>query len=680
MKKPTRFLTALKGLTHQLACWSLLMLHVTPVMGQTPEDELRGSVAPTSGGTAVGVGTTPSEGGSGNGGVTKIEGSNIDPKAKMLLSNIALFAAAFTAPAMVMYCRNMISTYIYAGASALYVANEVGLFTRFKTASDLEMAAYLGRGDEESQIDSLETASKETKKAAKAAKTRALISKITAAGYAAAAAMAIYESFRPDKGLCVAPKAVDSNGIRDDFQTEKFALEFSKDLHQQMSTMNDLDAYFTFSENQDYLAGGLSSITLEEYETIKDGLGGSLVTDFKKHIGQFIKLSSDFMFANAHAGDKKEGGLNWSGGTVKLGVLGLGVAGAFLVQSTAKDIIMSKYIKTPYGRAAGFGAFAAFSYGASTESGKASEKLEGRANEYQELANQLRTRVNQNISTNGTQGTLGSQSVQGIETKSVAGNDNNQICFTGGPATVSPDVACDCAKTQTCKQPEIPKIDNIGEFNGKSLMVDSLKSLGDVGQDLYNGRLKTGTTKGQTLTKNAARITRLRDSMLDKLNKERAKTGKKPVELDSVQKRFEDGLLNRVNKAFNGLSDSEQASLARFSPGLGQDISRDAEEEKKNVAESTTSENQKVAKGDVNTNAGAVGSDKTSDGGNWNFDFNEDEPTAEERAAIAEALAEEDENYVVEGDISEDRNKNIFNIITRRYLKSAYPVIFEEDN
>jgi hypothetical protein len=738
MKKLSRSLPLTKKVLHHFTCWSLLFWQVTPVMGSTAEDELQSSVSTsTATSVSVGVGTSTGNPGDADGGVQKITGKEIDPKSKMLLSNIALFAAAFTAPTMVIHCPKM-STYIYAGASALYVANEIGLFTRFKTASDQEMAAYIGRGDEENQIDSLQTAAKQTRKAAKAAKTRALVSKIAAAGYGAASAMAIFEAFKdPIKAVDCAKTASNSFRIKNQNTINKQLTAMIASTYLP-SSQSDVDTFFNFQEQMDFTNGQLSSPTLTEYESMKSEFGNKNELQLTSKLSKYIKLASELLIDSAHAEtvglpsiaiqhqkkldeiekirqadlkarnttDEELGtrpvnqvgsstsddststssskpekkGLNWSGTTAKMGVLGLGVAAAFMVKTSSAAIVKSRFVKSPYGRAAGFATFAAFSYGASRESDDAAKKLEARAREYDTLANQLQSRVNQDISTNGTSGQLTGGSTQSIDENSTTAGSDNNICFTGGPATVTPDAKCDCARTQSCKTPEIPKIDNLGEFNGKSVLVDSLKDFSSAGKDLYNGRLQTGTTKGQTLAKNAARITRLRDSMLDKLNQNRKKAGEKPVAFDALQKRFENGLLGKVNSAFNGLSNGERAAVARFAPGFGADLDANKDKEEKKVAEGSKSDTRKVAKGDINPNAGAAKAADANQGANWNFDFDENEPTEEEKAAIAAALAEEDENYVVEGDISEDRNKNLFNIITRRYLKSAYPVIFEEEN
>jgi hypothetical protein len=136
----------------------------------------------------------------------------------------------------------------------------------------------------------------------------------------------------------------------------------------------------------------------------------------------------------------------------------------------------------------------------------------------------------------------------------------------------------------------------------------------------------------------------------------------------------------QVENAFNNLSPREQQALSRLGSGFGTGSDGDDKDKgKEELAASGSSGKSKVIAADINPNAGKA-SNKTADGAVWDFNFEDDAAKgAAEQAAIAAALAEDEvDDYKIEGDINDDRNKNLFNIITRRYLKSVYPVIFEE--
>ncbi len=670
MKQLTQNFKFMKIIGHHMVCWSLLFFQASPVMGSAAEDKLRESVD-VEREAAVVVGSGTSNDGSSEAGVVELVGKDERKTSSLILSNLAILGAALTAPALLKNCRKM-STYIYAAASFVYVANEIGLISKFKAAGDKQMKAFLGRGDEEDQIESLKTAAQQTREAVESARQRAKIAKIAGAGFAAAAAMAVYEGMKPGGSPCVSTAGILKNDDRplgpNNFSSQKlFAL-----LEQANAQMRP-NSYVLIKEQVDFHQGGLLSLSIDGSMPLplQDEIEALHLEEAKSKVTEFLKLASSLLVDSAHAG------FDWGNNKTRYGALGLGLVGARLVKNIGRNIY-KKGLNHPYKRAIAFVGFGTIAVAASNSSEVAADSLEERAQEYEKLASQLKARVNQTTSSSGSLTEVTKQSIADSNAATSAATDLANTCFTGSPGTLREDSGCDCAKTQTCKQPEVPSLAGIEDFNGKSLIVDSLKDFATVGKNLYNGRLKNGTTAGQSLSKNAARITRLRKSMEDKLNKDRKKNGKKAIPFDGLQKKFESGLLKEVNNAFKNLSPSERSSLASIAPGLGGDAKagNDKDGESK-VAGASDSSSRSVSAVDVNPNAGAVNKGDANQGGNWDFDFDEDK-TEEEKAAIAAALAVEDENYVVEGDISEDRNKNLFKIITSRYLKSAYPVIFEE--
>ncbi len=651
--------------------------------------------------TTATVGTSGSSEGGGQ--YTKIEGENVDPTAKMLLGNIALFAATMAAPILLKQCPSAVSVWIYSASAALYLANEVGLFTRFKNASDAEMAAYLGRGDEDKQIQSLETAAEQTDKAVKAAKRRALVAKIAATGFAAASAMAIAENYwdwaKSAAGDCGKKGTEGSVDIEElllnkNINIDDFDFRKNTKIDTKLLVMNsdNFDFMMSYREQANFLDGELQSISIDDYEQQKRDFGEDInhFSGLKSALVSLTEISMSFVSATAQAeenggessGDKKEeekkSGINWTGSGMKAltGMLG---AGAGLILAQEKFIEHTNFVKTPISRAVGFGGFTVFAYGSATESEDAAKKLEKRSQEYRKLANTLRTQIESNTTnTNAPAAQTIAQTSSGTGDDDSNSSDDN-FCITGNKVNnVNVDLDCQCASANSCKKTQVPDLSAMPEFAGQSLLSDSVKSLKSAGDSLYAGRLEGASTAANGLSKNAARISKLRDALVKKINLDnKAAGGKDDLDLNKLENKFADQMLKKVNSGFNNLSAAEQARLASFAPALG-DSDKTADDDSKKKDDPAAGDPAVGGTGQV---AGGAGSGKKNAGTSWDFNFDEEDKSGAvdpEAAALAKAMAEEDGDYMIEGDINDDRNKDIFKIITGRYLKSAYPVIFEE--
>ncbi len=667
-----------------LLCFGLFagqvpMVHADDVLdGITEAAESTGSSSSDAATSNATVTASSGDGSSSGEGYTKIEGKNVDPKSKLLLGNVALFAATMAAPILIMKCKEAISVWIYGASAALYLANEVGLFTRFKNASDAEMAAYLGRGDEDKQIDSLESAAEQTDKAKKAAERRAMIAKIAAAGFAAATAMALVENYTDwvKAGQC-GGQAASGTYLERPVKEEIFTIA-EINFNTIPDKTNNFDFMMAMEEQIAFLNGSAQSVSLDEYNQRKEQSADSLesLPSIKTALMKLTQLSLTFLSSKAIAGDdKKSGGINWAGSGMKAltGMLG---AGAGVIAASSTKIAESPMVKNPLTRAALFGGMSAFAIGSAKESSDAASKLGERSSEYRRLATTLRQQVDSNTTTtNSSTRTLVSSTTSDADGKSASSNDS-EVCFTGkSTTTMNLDESCACTGNNTCKQANVPDVSAMPEFAGQSILSDSLKSLKSAGDSLYSGRLEGASTAADALGKNAARISKLRDSLVDKINKDNlAAGGKGNYDLEKLEGKFQDQLLKNVNDSFKQLSPAQQASLASFAPALGSDSET---KEKEGKADDTT-----PAVG--GTGAIAIGDpgSKSNSGASWDFNFEEgkeENAMDAEAQALADAMAKEDENYLIEGDINDDRNKDIFKIITGRYLKSAYPVIFEEE-
>lgn len=617
-------------------------------------------------------------------GVIKVEGSDIKAAGKFLFSNIALFTAAFVAPSLIKHCMKAMSTKIYMASALLYLVNEIGLFTGFNKSINREMVAYLNRGDEDKQIESLETAAKQTRKAKEAAKRRAMIAKVAAAGFSAATAMALYEIYKETPAGGGSPGSTCTTGaikLNNLGPLQKYSFE------QKSSEFNNWLLAESNLINQPETIPSLVAVEMDQDSLQFEQKKEDMIELFKTALNQVIlqnaqaaeKVGTDKdakVVENKKTGEQKIV-VNSVGS--KLLAAGLGAAaGMVALQAGTLGKTAEAWVKMAGARAAGFGVFAGTAFGAAKESEDAANKLEERAQEYDRLANSLRNQVTQDVGVDTGKSQFIDQSVQTVD-NDTGGIANNAVCLAGGTG-LKLDASCSCSKTNSCAQPDLPDTSALPAFSGTPLLADSIKSLKATSGDMFAGRLKAATTNGQSLTNGAAKITRLRDAMEKKINADRLKAKADPVDFDRNEMKFKNGYANQLEKAFNNLSPREQAALSGISGGYFPQTDKDKEEKEEDLAKGDSAVDiGKKAIVDVNPNPGQ-NKDKTADGGTWDFNFEEDpKDAAAEQAAIDAALrAEEDQNYVVDGDINDDRNKNLFNIITRRYLKSAYPVIFEE--
>lgn len=667
-------------------CWSLCLI---PMQSTYADSVLQGSGSQTN--TPATSGNTGNSGGEldrldqseQDDGVLKVEGNEVKAAGKFLFSNIALFAAGFMAPTLLKSCFNKTSVKIFAASGVLYIANEIGLFTGFNKSINREMVAYLNRGDEDKQIESLETAAKQTRKAKNAAKRRATIAKIAATGFLAATVMAGVEAYREAnpvdgeaKQPCTGPMAFNNPNIGDgpirlyaqNIQEDSFQQTFlsSNQLPlKQLSIVEYLENYqdFNYSAQRNSLIEKIMSKVLIKSAHAAEEVG----TDRDAKVVKDGKTGEQKIVVNSVG--------------AKLAATGLGAIGGMIVmkQLVANELTMPKMLKTGIARTVAFGAFSVTALGAAKESDDAANKLEERAQEYDRLANTLRNQISQDIENGSSGSQFIDQSVQTVEQDQGALIGNNEVCGTGKGLAPNFTTDCSCSKTNSCFQPPLPDTSALPAFSGSPILADSIKSLKATSGDVFAGRLKSANTNAQKLTSGAARITKLRDALQKKINEDRLKKGGNEIDFEKAQNAFNNQFERSLASAFNKLTPKEQATLNNLTGGYIGNTDEDKKKgEKDDLAEDSSVDVGAKAVADVNPNPGTA--KKTADGGVWDFNFEDDAKAANaEQAAIDAALkANEDENYVVDGDINDDRNKNLFNIITKRYLKSAYPVIFEE--
>ena len=615
--------------------------------------------------------------------VKVVEGSTSKKIGNFLIGNIGLFAAALMAPMLIKACWKSTSVKIYAASGLLYILNEIGLFTGFNRAIHKEMVAYLNRDDQNKQIDSLETAAKQTAEAKKAAKRRALFAKIAAGGFGLAAAFALYEGYLESKtGVpTCGPKPEASKQPGGEGKPDPYFIQnlegTSAHVKFQEWLINENNSPIQMASILDFAIPYESAKAYQKKNSIFDLLTQVLIS--KAMAAEKVGTKNDAKIITNKKTGEKEIIVNTPG--TKLAMTGAGAAAGLLIMSKLKmqSTFVKKWLKNGYARAAGFGVFAGIAYASSRESTGAAEALEERENEYKKLSKSLQQASETKVGLNAGNVSMATPDFRPVPQEPVRNVTNNAVCLGGQGTQI--DQTCSCSKTNSCAKPNLAGLSAIPSLSGTPLVADSLKSLNGAAGDMYAGKLSGAKTKGNALANNAAKITRLRSGIEKKINSDRLKNNGKPINFDENENAFRNGLKRQINDAFNNLTDKEQATVANLAGGYLGDPESSIEDEIQNIASAGNGLGGAGSAKDVNANPknGTGGDEKE----NPAFDFNFDDGgltagTADGDLALDGTLgSDEDSEYVIKGDINDDRSKNLFKIITTRYLKSAYPVFFD---
>ncbi len=533
-------------------------------------------------------------------------------KNALMASSLALLAAAVVAPTYLIGCSGRWSVWLYAGVSLLYVGAEIINWGKYEEASDLAMTIY-DNNDKDTQVESFTTAENITRKAADAAYNKAKYAKWAGYGYMTASVLALVESFEFWKmgGRC--------NGAN----PKKKAIPPKTD-----STNNII---------------------------------------FNKHIPFLDLIISPFIIKTALSslGDNNSEKIALGVGLVGAGVLYLfrGQVSKFLFK---KDAVMQNGLI----RSALFGATAALAINASSRIEKAADKLDERANEYLHLKNQLSRALNSNRSAINTNKSLQSITSPIIIPKNTTGTESKSVnCFTGETGSLIPDPNCDCEITNTCKTSELSSI-KLGEIKIPTLITDTIGTLENTSNKLYQGDIAGATTAASELTnKSAANIKKLKKSIEKQINNRLKNEKKPPFEFEKHSDLFKKDLSRIAKSALNGLSPANRNTLLS---NLG--IKSLSKIPPTNVINKLLTKN-KNSKGKDNMNR----NDQNDSNSNLNFEFL-GPPNNEEKLNKSDVLAADKVkyNYNERGGIKNDPNASLFKTITLRYLKSAYSYFFNE--
>ncbi len=234
-------------------------------------------------------------------------------------------------------------------------------------------------------------------------------------------------------------------------------------------------------------------------------------------------------------------------------------------------------------------------------------------------------------------------------------------------------ISCkDCRGRNSCTKFKKTNLSGLGTL--PSIINTSSAGLTDINNDLASGKLKDALLKAEVINQNAAKIARLKDKMLDKLNKDIVAGGGAPV---NFQQHIDKGLgkllanAARTSKKAGGKGTLSGNALAKIK------AARDAMAKEKALAAKDG-----IKKGGVT--AGAAGAMKSGAAPGGANDFGLDFGLDDEDALGSLATGTEEQMNIDEfkdinlQDIRKSPDENLFKIISTRYLKS-YPRVLEEE-
>lgn len=618
-------------------------------------------------------------------------------KPNALMSNIALLGIGVLTPVFVQECYNVPSAWIGGASAALYIANEMGLISKYKEGSKRSLEAFKNLPNaQQKQILSLQKAARETDVAAKAAGTKAKFANLAKTGFMMASATAIAEGvltamgvgdFRcngakpkpgdvstnveanptPDQlNSCVSykPETVNTDtmdttasGLGDDpVRTMGRVVvtagrgcsaslnNLEEQLHFAHSTRNqaDLNSFFHFIEHRRFNSHdiNLQSPSLKEYEKIKKlnilSFGGKL----KELFDVFIPSAQAFNPA-------------------AIASLGLGAtAGTELLKYTGGlSKVLGKAVMLPPARAAIFGGFSLLTGTAANDMKKAEEGYKHRADQYRDLASELQEK------TKITGFDLGDVDLGGLNLK--------RQCFQGGRLELEVDPACECLKDKTCKNPQFPDLAKVNGLRDIDVLKNGTRDLQGIAQGVYQGTLTESDPRINSVLGQTEKLESLRSDLLKKMNDQRRKDGFIDYPLEEAERVSANTMGQQIQGAYQKLSPDLQGQIASRlgrSPsdfgGTLSEVKSDLEEENKIIRPKREARlNFQDSKADA-----VEPVTKSQDDFSLDFAFDDSSSTKNQGDIEAQQISNQDFSEV-RNDIKPREGDSIFDTLHKRYQK-----------
>ncbi len=603
------------------------------------------------------------------------------------------------------------SPWIFGASAAYYAVMEVMNWEEFEGGSTgaLEIVRDI---HVDVQIETLTAAKEETARARKAVEAKADNAKIAGIGFGVAAAVAIAEQIMDtstwsqgcraeDKGSSTKddPKAkattkpkpvkpvksvkpitngktshiIDSetrcydstfsyeseNTMKENklkFQ-KKMANIFSIKPHTPQVVSNSLPAGNALENFAVYLQKNNTerSLTTDEYEKLNNPTIISLLPSAK----QMAHWLQNALIPSA------EGAMS---SFEQYGIIG-GTAAAALLYYLVESETMSlpTILSNGWTRAIMYGASAAIAFMAKSDFDEVVEHLKTREEQYASLIERLeQNNALSSLDLGGTTSSLNPAKAPVINPPKKPTVDADDLCIAGEDGEAVP-ISCDrCTVENNCKTSEIPESTQF-PANIPQDLGTTTNLLQGMQTDRYSGNTAGADLASGQLGQYAGSVRNIKKKLEDVANANLIKKGKAPIDFDGMTKKFMNDYKGSALSAIKKMP-AEHRSAYSSVAGLG------------GAVEKVKSHAKAKLNLPTQANGKAPSGKKTAKDPFAGIDFGQ-KPTAVGVKPVAHQNPIEDGyDYSTNvNDIIQSKNTNIFEIITVRYLKSAYPMLLEEE-
>ena len=600
----------------------------------------------------------------------------------MTLNSLSIFASGIMGPMYVLWCPNMPSAWVYAATAGIYITAEVISWAKYKKDTEQTMEAF-NNAEIDVQVKALGKAADQTKAAAETASRKSKFAAFAAVGYAAASAMSLIEVYTSwitatPGGKCVG--AVGENSPQNNKMLEGFDFKVEKSItHAIKQTDSELNSSLLFDELLRHSQGEIRSITIAEYEKKQKAFSALRPTGLKTSLLLAIDGMKNVIFSNANA--------QFNQTLEKAGVV-IGLAGVAAVMIWPEVILgmtsgtwMRSVADSGITRAAIFGAHAGFATVGSALISKSQTQLDKRSKQFALLAEQLKNMssvgIKHNDAIGGTDQFDVSQKIIPTKEDPAFSNVNADMCYvdtSNGQTAV--DKTCSCKKTKSCKVAKVPTVQYQG-FTPPAGYNQALGAIKSTGNSMYTGDYAGASASADGAIGHSAMISGLNKDLQNKLNDKMKDYKKKPINFKKLHNKFSSQFQNAVSKSLSKMKPADAKALMSMATGpSGSDI----EKNKKQTATKDTQTKVKTtaAKG---ANTGASSKKGSKDPFNaMDFNFGEQSKVVDNKNAPAEPEKDYDYRDTKGSQINSSSEVSIFNLITVRYMKTAFPIIFTEES
>ena len=550
------------------------------------------------------------------------------------------------------------STYIFMAATAYYFFKEVSVWEEFKGGSDHALVTY-ENVEVDNQVEALKTAKEENDLALEAIKQKQENAKYAAIGIAVAAAAALIEAMlekSPAKYCLNGQCPVDSYKKISSVIEEKDSNLFKNLADTKVSSTidnsydNNLDYFINFSDRN---SDRIHSLTHQQYRELKKSSEAKDLpsTDLLK---AFTKKMSNMIFPQAHALQQLE----------KIGIVG-GAALSYMAYKYADGLMTADSLwGKSYTRAAAFAACAGIAYMAMNEYEEVIQDLESRSKKYQYLIDRLLGSTLAPNLANGAQLVYESDKLANgiLPDPYKNGKEESDLCLQEtGDGSIVP-ISCDrCNETNTCKTSSVPDDINFPQVGAPESLSESAASMQSMEDAAYSGDLQAAEIAANALGQNATNIKELRAKIEEKINTKRVKDKKKPLDFGGMKAKMTRDIQKLAHQNLAALPSKYSNFKDLIDLGGAAKIDKD---KKLGASKAGKDANKKA------------GNEKEKDPlAGMNFEI-EDDKKENFGLKRGESYAY---NKNAQDDILKDKNTNIFEVISVRYLKTAYPVFLEQE-